>query len=130
MMTRSKCPTPNRRWPSSRFVDQAHHGRIGRDEDPPFVVLLGHEVDRRRVGQVLLEGVDGLIHQSDAVGEEQHALRPVAAHQQIAQRDDRARLARAGRHDDQRLALVVALKRFADPADRARLVVPLDDRAR
>ena len=76
-----------------------------------------------------LERADRLIDQRDTVGEEEDALRPVAAHQQVDQRDDRAGLAGARRHDQQRLALVVLLEGLADPADRARLVVPLDDRA-
>ena len=75
-----------------------------------------------------LEGVHRLVHQRDAVGEKQHALDPVAAHQQIAQRDHRARLAGAGRHYEQRLALVVVLERLGNAADGARLVVALDDR--
>ena len=113
-----------------RLVDQAHHRRVGRDEDAALGVLLGDEVHRRGIGQVRLERVDRLVHQRHAVGEEQHALDPVAPHQQIAQRDDRARLARAGRHDDERLALAVLLERLADAADGARLVVALDDRRR
>ena len=35
-----------------------------------------------------LEGSDSLIHQRNAVSEEQHSLGPVASHQQLAQRDD------------------------------------------
>ena len=90
----------------ARLVDQVHHRRVGRDVDTrPSVVLLGDQVDRRGVGQVRLEGVDGLVHQRDAVGEEQHALDPVGPHQQVDQRDDRAGLAGAGRHHQQRLAL-------------------------
>ena len=50
-----------------------------------------------------------------------------AAHQDIAERDDCARLAGAGGHDQQRLPLVVPLECLADAADRARLVVALDD---
>ena len=131
MMTRSKCPTPKRRWPSppppSNLVDQPHHRRIRGDEDAPLGVLLGDEVHRRCIGQVALEGVHRLVNQCHAVGKEQHALCPIAAHQQIAQRDDRARLARAGGHHHQRLAVVVALERLGDAPDAARLVVALDD---
>ncbi len=45
-----------------------------------------------------LERVHSLINERYAVGEEEHALGPVAAHEQIAERDYRARLAGAGRH--------------------------------
>ena len=127
MITRSKWPTPKRRWPSRGLVDQPHHRRIGGDEDAPLGVLLGDQVHRRRVGQVALEGVHRLVHQRHAVGQEQHALDPVAAHQQVAERDHRARLARAGGHHQQRLAVVVALEGLGDAPDAARLVVALDD---
>ena len=46
------------------------------------------------------------------------------------ERDHRARLARAGGHHQQRLAVVVALEGLGDAADGARLVVALDDRRR
>jgi hypothetical protein len=52
------------------FVDQPHHGRIGRDVHAPFGILLGDEVHRRRIGQVPLEGIDCLPDQSDPVGQE------------------------------------------------------------
>ena len=64
-----------------------------------------------------LEGVDGLVDKGDAVGQKQHTLDPVAPHQQVAQRDDRAGLARAGRHDDQRLPLVVLSNASPNAAD-------------
>ena len=54
-------------------------------------------------------------------------MRPVGPHQQVAQRDHRAGLARAGRHDQQRLALPVAFERLADATDGALLIEPLDD---
>ena len=76
-----------------------------------------------------LEGAGRLVHQRDAVGEEQHALHPAGAHQQVDQRDHRARLAGAGRHDQQRLALAVLLEMLGDRADGAVLVGPLDDLA-
>jgi hypothetical protein len=44
-----------------------------------------------------------------------------------AQRDDRARLARAGGHHHEGLAVAVLPEGLADTADGARLVVPLDD---
>jgi hypothetical protein len=84
MMTRSKCPRQAPLVARPRLVDQPHHRRVGRDEDPPLGVLLGHQVHRRGIRQVALEGIHRLVHQCHAVGEEQHALDPVAAHQQIA----------------------------------------------
>ena len=69
-----------------------------------------------------LEGADRLIDECDAVGEEENALGPVAAHEQVGQGDDRARLASAGGHDEQGLAVVVRLEGLAYPADRPCLV--------
>ena len=116
--TRSKWPGPNRRSSGPHLVDQAHHRRVRRHVHPALAVALGHQVHRRRVGQVRLERVDRLVHQRGAVGEEQDPLGPVGPDQQVRQRDHRAGLAGAGRHDDQRLAGVVDLERLGDPADR------------
>jgi hypothetical protein len=77
---------------------------------------------------VVTERVLGLTHQGDAVGEEQHPLHPVLAHEQLGQRDHRPRLARAGRHHQQRLALVLHLERLGHRSDGALLVVALHDR--
>ena len=74
-----------------------------------------------------LEGIDRLIHQRHPVGEEEHALGPVAAHEQVGERDHRACLASTRRHHEQRLAVVVALEGLGDAADGAGLVVALDD---
>jgi hypothetical protein len=108
-------------------VDQAHHGRIGRNIDAAFLRPVFQKIDGRGAREVLLEGVRRLFHQSLAVGEEQHALDPIGAHQEISQRDDGPRLARAGRHDQQRFTLLVALERFSDAANGAVLIRPLDD---
>ena len=108
-------------------IDQSHHGRIGRDKDPTIGVLLRHQIDRRRIRQVRLECVDCLLHQRDPVGQEQDALGPVAAHQQVGQRDDRARLAAAGGHHQQRLALIVRFKGGTDTAHGPVLVIAFDD---
>ena len=113
---------------AGHVVDQAHHGRIGRDIDPALGVLVGHQVDRGGVGQVLLEGIDRLVHQRHPVGQEQDALGPVAAHQHVGQRDHGAGLARSGGHHQQGAALAVHLEAVADPAHRAGLVMALDDR--
>ena len=111
----------------ARLVDQSHHGRIGRDVDASLGVLLSDQVDGRGVGQVALEGIDRLIHQRHPVGEEEHALGPVAAHEQVGERDHRACLASTRGHHEQRLAVVVALEGLGDAADGAGLVVALDD---
>ena len=109
------------------FVDQAHHGRIGRHEDAPLLVfsVTRFTGDDREVG---LERIDRLVDQRNTVGQEQHPLRPVAAHQQVDKRDHGAGLSGAGRHDQQRLALAVVLEGLGDAADRRRLVVAFDDR--
>jgi len=78
---------------------------------------------------VPVEGVHRLVHERHPIGEKQNALRPVAAHQQVGERDHRACLAGAGGHHEQRFAIVVALERFADAAYRSHLVMALDDRA-
>ena len=57
-------------------VDQPHHRRVGADVDPPVRVLVGHEVDRARVGQLRLERVGRLADERLPVGEEQRALDP------------------------------------------------------
>jgi hypothetical protein len=67
------------------LVDQPHHRRIGGDVDAPLGLLVGDEVDGRGVRQVALEGVDGLVDERHAVGEEEHALGPVAAHEEIGE---------------------------------------------
>lgn len=90
-------------------------------------MFLRDEVDRRRVGQVLLEGVDGLIDQRDAIREKEYTLCPVASHQQIAEGNDGTCLPGARGHDEQGFAVVVLLKSFGDPADSPRLVVATGD---
>ena len=94
MMTRSKCPTPNRRCPSSRIVDQSHHGRIGAHEDPPLRVFLRNQIDRCCIGEMFLESIHCLIHQGDTIGEKEHAFGPITPHEQIAERYHRTCLAR------------------------------------
>ncbi len=96
----------------ARFVDQPHHGGVGRQEHPALDVLVGDQVDRRAVRQMGLEGIGRLVDQRHAVGQEQDPLDPVAAHQQVAQGNHGARLAGAGGHHQQGLAVVVALEGF------------------
>ena len=74
-----------------------------------------------------LEGIDRLIHRRHPVGEKEHALGPVAAHEQVGERDHCACLASTRRHHEQRLAIVVALEGLGDAADGAGLVVALDN---
>ena len=76
-----------------------------------------------------LEGVHRLAHERHTIGQEQDALRPIGPHQQIGERDHRPRLAGAGRHHQQRLALVVLFDGLRDSADRAGLIEALDDRS-
>ncbi len=107
------------------LVNQPHHRRVGGDVDAALGVLLRHQIHGRGGGQMLLEGVHRLVHQRHAISKKEHLLGPVAAHQHIAQSNDRARLARAGRHHHQRLPITVFLKRLADAPDGPRLVVAL-----
>ena len=117
--------------PTTRaFVDEAHHRRVGADVHPPLGGAVGHQVHRCRIGQVGLEGVDGLVHQCHAVGQKQHALGPACAHQQIHQRNHRAGFARARGHHHQGLAVLVALKGLQHAANGALLVVALHNARR
>ena len=110
------------------LLDQPHHRRIGRDEDPALRRLVRQQVHGCRGRQVRLEGVHRLPHQRRAVGQEQDALGPVRPHQQVRQCDHGARLARPRRHHHQGPALPVRLERLRDAADGAVLVVALYDR--
>ena len=76
-----------------------------------------------------LKRVHRLPHECHAVSEEQHTPGPVRAHEQISKRDHRAGLARARRHNEQRLPLVILLVGLGNPADGARLIEALDGRA-
>ena len=122
-------PRPERAFALGLAIDEVHHRRIGGEEDAPLRRLLGHEIDRRRIRQMGLESPRRLVHEADAVGKEQDALHPAGAHHQVDQRDDRARLARAGRHDEQALALVVFLEALGQRPDRPLLIRPANDLA-
>ena len=130
MTTRSKWPGPNRRRAvvASRRSGPSSSGRSRRRPGPSvsFSVTRFTGADIR---QVRLERVDRLVHQRDAVGQEQHALDPVGAHQQVDQRDHRAGLARR-RWPSPAAPCAAGRPRSASPIapDRARLVVALDDR--
>jgi len=76
---------------------------------------------------VRLERADRLFDQRHAVGQEQDALGPVAAHQHIGQGDDGAGLAAAGGHHQQGFALILNFKGFASAAHGPVLVVTLND---
>ena len=112
------------------FIDEPHHRGVGRYIYPPLGGAVGHQVHRGGVGQVGLEGVDGLVHQRHAVGQKQHALGPACTHEQVHQRNHRAGFARTRGHDHQRLAVLVALKGFGNAANGALLVVALHNARR
>ena len=82
-------------------------------------------MERKTRPSLVREGASGLVHQSDTVGKEQHALHPTGAHQEIDQRDHGTGLARTRRHHQQRLALAVFLEVLGDGADGALLIGPL-----
>ena len=63
------------------LVDQPHDRGIGADEHSAIGIPVRHQIDGRRIRQMPLEGVDGLIDQGHPVGQEQDPLGPVAAHQ-------------------------------------------------
>jgi hypothetical protein len=109
------------------LLDHVHHCRIRGHVQAPSGLFLRAQVHRRRTRQMLLEGPDRLVHQRHAVGQEEHSLGPVGAHQQVAEGDHRARLACAGGHHQQGLALLLLRKVFADALDGPLLVVALHD---
>ena len=119
---------PELALPAARHgVDQVEHRRVGGDEDPGGVVLFLQQVDDRGARQMLLERRRRLGHQFLPVGQEQDALDPSGPLQYVRQRDGGPRLAGAGGHDQERLALVVSVETLPDLADGPALVVPLDD---
>ena len=109
------------------LVDQTHDGGIGGDEHSAIGIPVRHEIHGRRIRQVPLEGVDGLVHQRHAIGQEQDPLGPVAAHQQLGESDHHPGLAGPGRHDQQGLSVMVPLKRLGHPPNGPGLVIPFDD---
>ena len=119
-------PGPEVAGAAVQVVDEVEDGGVGRSVDAPVDALLGDEVDRGHRRQVGLEGVDGLVDERSAVGEEQHALDPAGLHELVDQGDDRAGLAGAGGHNQQRLALARVEGR-ADGLDGADLVVAPGD---
>jgi hypothetical protein len=122
MTTRSKWPTRSgAARPAPRRSAPSSSGRSRRR--PPLGVLLGDEVHRRGVGQVRLKAFTAWFTSATRSARNSTRFAPVAAHQQVGQRDHRARLAGAGRHHEQRLAVVVALEGLGDAADGPRLVV-------
>ena len=110
---------------SCALVDEPHHRGVGRYIHPALGGAVGHQIHRGSIGQVGLEGVHSLVHQSHTVGQKEHALGPVGTHEQVHQRNHRAGLARAGGHHHQGFAVLVALKGFGNAADGALLVMAL-----
>src|SRR5262245_7748720 len=76
---------------------------------------------------MLFECVDRLIYERNAVSEKQDSFHPVTAHEQIAERNDRTCLARAGSHNKQRLARIIAVEGFRTEQNRKRLIVTFDN---
>ena len=107
-----------------RAVDDVVHGLVGRkDAVRGIVILLLTEICDGKVGQQIYKAAFGLRDKTAAVGEKQNVLYPPVPEQHIAQRNDRPRLAGAGRHDQKSLAAVSG-KGIADRFDRALLIVP------
>ncbi len=110
------------------LVDQAHHGGIGGEVDATGGVFFGDEVDRAGIGEVLFEGVGGLVDEGNSIGKEKDALDPVAALEEVAEGDDGARFAGASGHDEEGLAVFVFLEGVADFTDGTGLIVASSDR--
>ena len=120
-------PRAKARAAALALVDQVHHRRIGRQEHAAFARLFRHQVDRRHVRQLRLEGACGLVDQRHPVGKKKHTLDPAGAHQQIDQRNRDTRLARPRGHDEQGLATLVLLEGLCHAPNGAMLVVAFDD---
>ena len=105
------------------FVDQAHHGGVGGKVDAAFGIFFGEEVDGATAGEGFFEDFGGLVDEGDAIGEEEDAFDPVAAHEQVTEGDDGAGFAGAGGHDEESFTIAIGFKGFADFADGAGLVV-------
>ncbi len=109
---------------SSSVLQEVEHRRVGGDIDPAVfgetpVTLLRPSRFR---GQVLLEGVQRLVSQSDPVHKEQHPVHPPGPLQDIHQADSNPRLACSCRHDQEEL-VPLGLKPFHDRADCGYLVI-------
>ena len=109
-------------------VDAVHHGLIGGEHTARLVIVfLLTEIRHREVGQEIDEIALGLRDEGVAVGQEQDVFDPALIHQHLDERDDRARLAGAGSHDQQRLAAVLLPKAVTDCLDSRLLVIASGD---
>ncbi|MDT4838995.1 hypothetical protein FQZ97_727740 [compost metagenome] len=108
--------------------EAVHHARVGGDVNACGLIdLVGFTNHAARLaGQVLLEGLIGLHAQLLAITQEQHALSPTGAQQQLGQRNSHASLARAGGLDDQRAAALL-LKVSGDRLDGFNLIGAVSD---
>src|SRR5258708_6402874 len=81
------------------LLDQVHHGLVSRNKyAAPGFRLFGTKVYWARVWQMRFEGVAGLDHKGDSVGEKQGPFDPIAPLQKIDQADRGACFTRSGRH--------------------------------
>ena len=109
-------------------VDAVHHGLVGgEDAMGGKVVLFLTEICHREIGQKIDKIALGLGDEGVAVGKEQNVFDPALLQQHFAQCDDRARLAGAGGHDQQRLAPVLLAKAVAHGLDGSLLVIAPGD---
>src|SRR5664280_1991365 len=74
-----------------------------------------------------LERSDCLIHERNTIRKKQDALCPVAAHEEVGERDDRPGLPCPSRHHEKSLPFEVVLECLPNPSDGSCLVVPLHD---
>ena len=105
-------------------VNAVHHGLIsGKHTVRRVVVFFLTKICDREIGQEVYEAALGLCDERIAVGQKQDVLDPALLHQHLDERDDRACLARAGCHDQQRLAAILLPEAVADRLDGRLLVV-------
>ena len=109
------------------LVNRVQDRRIGRKDGAcrrtPVAVK---ETARREIRQMLRERLLCLTHQLRAVGEKEDIRHPALREQHIHERDHRARLARARRHDEESLASVHRVCR-TDAVNRLLLIGAVGD---
>ena len=109
-------------------LEDLHHGRVGRQVDAVFTVLVrpGGDERTRLAREESLEGVVRLLAKLASITQEEDSACPLGPDQGLAQSDGHTGLAGARRLDDQGLAASVGepLEHFLDGPD---LVEPIDD---